>query len=369
MINSGLFTHLLIHTFTHCKYMTLLIIFFVFSIGFSFLCSILEAVLLSITPSYVSIKEQEGSPIAERLKAFKEDIDRPLSAILTLNTIAHTVGAIMVGKQAAKVFGDSELWQTVIAALMTLAILVLSEIIPKTIGANNWKALTPFTVKALGFLDFVLRPFIWLSQSITKTFKKEKDKSVLSRADFMAMTEIASTQGIFREGESNIMRNLLSFDKIRVGDVMTPRIVVVSASEDMTIQEFYDTGEMRFSRVPLYKETADNVTGYFLKDQLLMALIKDKGNEKLSTLRREIVMTNNDESIPTLFNRLMEKREHIALSVDQFGGTMGVVTIEDIVETLLGMEIVDEFDSVEDMQAHARKIWKVRAEKLGLPSE
>ena len=347
----------------------ILIVAFIFSIGFSFLCSILEAVLLSITPSYVSIKKQEGSAIATKLEGFKEDIDRPLSAILTLNTIAHTLGAIMVGKYAAKVFGNSELWEAIIAAVMTLAILILSEIIPKTIGANNWKSLTPFTVRTLGILNWILFPLIWLSQLITKTFKKEKDKSVLSRADFVAMTEIASDQGVFREGESTVLRNLLRFDNILVGDVMTPRIVVVSMSEDMTVQEFYDQDELRLSRIPIYKENKDEITGYILKDEALYSLIKDEHNKPLSDLRREMVVTKSDEPIPKLFNILMEKREHIALVVDDFGGMIGVVTIEDIIETLLGLEIVDEFDNVEDMQAHARKIWKVRAEKLGLPTE
>jgi len=217
----------------------------------------------------------------------------------------------MVGKYAAKVFGNSELWEAVIAAFMTLAILILSEIIPKTIGANNWKSLTPFTVRTLGFLNWILYPLVSLSQLITKTFKKEKDKSVLSRADFLAMTEIARTQGVFREGESNIMQNLLRFDNIRVNDVMTPRTVVVSVPEDMTIQEFYDKGELRFSRIPIYKNTPDEISGYVLKDQILLSLIKNKGNEPLSTLRREMVMTKNDESIPQLFNRLMEKRERL----------------------------------------------------------
>jgi len=347
----------------------ILAVAFVFSIGFSFLCSILEAVLLSITPSYVSIKEQEGSPVATKLKDFKEDIDRPLSAILTLNTIAHTLGAILVGKYAAKVFGNSELWEMIIAIIMTLAILILSEIIPKTIGANNWKSLTPFTVRTLGVLLFLLSPLIWVSQLITKTFKKEKDKSVLSRADFMAMTEIASSQGVFREGESRVLRNLLRFDNIHVADVMTPRVVVGSMPENMTAQEFYDKNDMRFSRIPIYKDKPDEITGYVLKDQILLNLIKGKGDAPLSTLRREMVMTKNNESIRQLFNRLLEKQEHIALAVDDFGGITGLVTIEDIVETLLGLEIVDEFDNEEDMREHARKIGKVRAEKLGLPTD
>ncbi len=355
--------------------MVLLILFFILSIAFSFLCSVLEAVLLSITPSYVSIKEQEGSSIADDLKSLKEDIDKPLSAILTLNTIAHTVGAIGVGAVAADIWKDNAVsilgfniaYEALVAAFMTLAILILSEIIPKTIGANNWKALTPFTVQTLKFLSLILFPFIWLSQLITKTFKKEKNKSVLTRVDFVAMTEIAKKEGVFREGESRIMQNLLRFEEIRVKDIMTPRTVFKASQEDVSIGDFYAKNEdLRFSRIPIYKETPDDITGYFLKDELLSCMIKNRGEQPLTSIKREIVITQDTTPIPQIFNTLMEKREHMALAVDEFGGTVGLVTMEDILETLLGMEILDEIDNVEDMQALARKKWEDRAKRLGL---
>jgi len=235
--------------------MGLLLFFLGISIVFSFLCSILEAVLLSVTPSFISIKEQEGSPLAKDLKSFKEDIDRPLSAILTLNTIAHTVGAIGVGASATKVWPDNEMITGIaVPVLVTLAILILSELIPKTLGANYWKSLAGFTVKSLKFMMFVLAPLVWVSQLITKGLKKEKDKSVLTRVDFLAMTQVGEKSGAIKEGESKIIQNLLRFESIQVGDTMTPRTVVVSATEDKIINEFQkEHPNLRFSRIPVYQ--------------------------------------------------------------------------------------------------------------------
>ncbi len=355
--------------------MGLLFLFFFLSIFFSFLCSVLEAVLLSITPSFINLKEQEGDPIAQDLKVFKDDIDRPLAGILTLNTIAHTVGAIGVGAVAGDIWGDEKMnilginiaYEGVVAALMTLAILVLSEIIPKTLGANYWKSLTPFTVRVLKMLNVILFPFIFLSQLITKKMKKEKDKAVLTRGDFLAMAKMGQKQGLFREGESKIIQNLLSFNKILVRDVMTPRTVIVSAAEDMTIGDFHaQNTKLRFSRIPIYEKEKDEVTGFVLKDEILLALVNKKGNESLKSIKREIMVTSLTFPIPQLFNLFMEKREHIALVVDEFGGVAGLVTMEDLIETLLGMEIMDEYDNVEDMQAMARKKWESRAKNLGL---
>ncbi|MEM7104143.1 MAG: CNNM domain-containing protein [Bacteroidota bacterium] len=351
--------------------MGLLIFFLLLSLLFSFLCSVWEAVLLSITPSYVSVKEQEGHSVANDLKGFKEDIDRPLSAILTLNTIAHTVGAIGVGAQAGKLYGDTNLMgvslEAIIAALMTLAILILSEIIPKTIGANFWKSLAPWTVKSLKVLLFVLAPFVWVSKFITKRMKKDKDKSLFLRGDFVALTEIGKEHGVLEEGESNIILNLLKFNKIKVEDIMTPRTVVISADENMTIQDFHNQYEnLWFSRIPLFSDSQDNVTGYFLKDELLLNIINNNGNSPLKDIKRKLFMTEVDTPIPVLFNKLMEEREHMALVMDKFGGMAGIVTMEDLIETLLGLEIVDELDNVEDMQALARKNWEKRAHKIGL---
>lgn len=352
---------------------TLLIVFFLVAILFSFLCSMWEAVLLSISPSYARIQMQQGSAIGRHLQEFKENIDRPLAAILTLNTIAHTVGAIGVGSQANVIWAETNPFITtvVVPVVMTLGILILSEIIPKTLGANYWKELAPFTVASLNFIMMLLAPLIWLTQLLTKTLKKEKDKSVLSRSDFMVMTEIGEEEGVFHANESTIIKNLLRFHTIQTEHIMTPRTVVHAAAEETTLQGYYDnTPSLQFSRIPTYHEgSKDRVTGYFLKDTLLTHLLDGKGDQPLSTLRRDIMVVNKQFPITDLYNRLLEKREHIALVVDEFGGMAGIVTMEDVLETLLGLEIVDESDKTVDMQKLARENWKKRAKALGLIEE
>ncbi len=345
----------------------ILFLFFSISIVFSFLCSIWEAVLLSISPAQVEIKFQEGTTLGIRLKNFKNNIDRPLAAILTLNTVAHTVGAIGVGAQAAILYGNT-IWATlVIPIVMTLAILILSEIIPKTLGANYWKELIPFTVTSLHYIIIILYPLIWFSQLITKWLKRNKNKSVFSRDDFSAITEIGAKQGIFKQGESRIIRNLLSFNTILAKDIMTPRTVVKVARENQTIKDFFEENrDLRLSRIPIYKETKDDISGFFLKNDLLTSIINGKGDDKLKDISREIRIVNEQLPIPNLFNDLMEQREHIALVVDEFGGMAGIVTMEDVIETLLGMEIMDELDNIEDMQSLARRNWNKRAKDLGL---
>jgi len=359
--------------------MGLLVTFFVASIFFSFLCSILEAVLLSITPAYVAVQDRDDTAISKKLSRFKEDIDRPLAAILTLNTIAHTVGAIGVGAQAAVIFGSSDIeilglaivgWEGFIAGAMTLAILIFSEIIPKTLGANNWQALTPLSIRIINLLMIVLAPMIWLSQLITKNMKKEKDKPVLSRSDFLVITELGKEIGILKESEQKIIKNLLRFNRILIKDVMTPRIVVIAENGSMTIKEFHDrNAELPFSRIPIYQDSNDKVTGYVLKDEILLNLVKGAGDEELNSLRRDIIISHSATPIPDLLDKFIAENEHIALVVDEYGGTEGIVTMEDVIETLLGIEIVDEMDNAEDMRALARKNWKLRARKMGLLSD
>ncbi len=360
--------------------MGLLLLFFSLSIIFSFLCSIWEAVLLSIPPSYVEIKNQEGGLVGKLLKEFKTDIDRPLAAILTLNTIAHTVGAIGVGSQAGTLYGDQPIviggatmpftLEAIIGAVMTLAILILSEIIPKTLGANYWKQLVPFTVRSLRIVIVLLWPLVWFSQFITKKLKKDKTKSVFSRADFSAMAELGAREGIFDQEESKIIRNLLRFNTIRAKDIMTPRTVVIAADESQTIGDFFrEHQDLRFSRIPIYQESKDHITGFILKDVLLLNIIKGKEDQPLQSIKRELMIVNEFINVPDLFNKLMEKREHIALVVDEFGGMAGLVTMEDVIETLLGMEIVDEWDKIEDMQKLARLNWEKRARAMGILPE
>lgn len=347
---------------------TMLIVFFLLSITFSFLCSIWEAVLLSITPAYTQQLVQQGGEPGESLQSFKDNIDRPLAAILTLNTIAHTVGAIGVGAQASVIWGASIMATIIVPVVMTLAILLLSEIVPKTIGANFWRELTPFTVRSLNIVIKALAPLVMLSQLITRLLKKDKSASVLSRADFTAMANLGSQQGVLKDSETHLLKNLLKFDDVRVQDVMTPRTVVVASDESETLAKFHESHpDLRFSRIPIYEGKPDNVTGYLLKDEMLATLLKDPETQApMSSLRRDIIAVSEDFPILSLFTQFIETREHIALALDKFGGTAGIVTMEDVIETLLGIEIVDELDNTVDMQALARKRWEQRAKQIGL---
>ncbi|MDG1038577.1 MAG: CNNM domain-containing protein [Polaribacter sp.] len=367
--------------------MTLLIVFATISIFFSFLCSILEAVLLSITPTFINLKKSEGVEYANQLETLKKDVDKPLIAILTINTIAHTVGAILVGVQAkvayAEIYGTDvktilgiqiteDIMVGVVSTVMTILILVASEIIPKTIGATYWKQLANFTSKALKVMLFPLKwtGFLWVLQLTTKLIGGKGHGSVLSREGFLVMTEMAEKDGVFQKNESEVIKNLLGFKEMKVKDIMTPRSVLEIADESQTIQSFYNEHKnLRFSRIPVFEENIDEITGYFLKDNLLEAMIDGKGSETLASIKRNIIITDRNLSIPNLFDKLIKEKEHIALVVDEYGSLSGLVSQEDVIETLLGLEIMDESDSVADLQALARKSWKNRAKRMGITKD
>ena len=334
------------------------------------------------------MKKQECKEYALQLEGLKKDVDKPLIAILTLNTIAHTVGAILVGVQAkvtyAEIYGTStrsffgipfteDIMVGVVSTIMTILILVASEIIPNTIGATYWKQLANFTAKSLKVMVLFLKytGLLWLLQLFTKLVGgKGHHGSVLSREDFTAMTDIAEEEGVFQESESKVIKNLLTFDEIQAKDVMTPRTVMKIASEDTSIQEFIETNKpLRFSRIPIYKDRADNITGFVLKDEMLETIINKKGKETLATIIREILVTRRNKPIPELFEKFVQQRNHISLVVDEYGSVSGLVTMEDVIETLLGLEIMDESDNVEDLQVLARKNWENRAKRLGIIEE
>ena len=348
--------------------MGLLVLYVALAIGVSFLCSIMEAVLLSVTPSYVAALERKGSAVGERIHEFKENVDRPLAAILSLNTIAHTVGAAGVGAQAAIVFGEA--YTGIIAAVLTLLILVLSEIIPKTLGAVYWRTLTPSVVRMLTATIIAMWPLVKLSQGITHLLSQEEEETAFSREEFTAMAELGEEEGVFEEKESRILRNLFRFNSLRVKDVMTPRTVIFDLPENTTIGEVVEEhDEFRFSRIPVYDDDPDDITGYVLKDEMLLRAAQEEFDVTLEEMARDILVVHETLPLPDLLERLLDRLEHIALVVDEYGGVAGVVTMEDVVETLLGLEIVDEADSVEDMQALARKQWFKRARELGMVSE
>lgn len=356
--------------------MTTLILFFVLSIALSFVCSVWEAVLLSITPSFSKNLAREGNSTGVFFEEVKKDIDKPLSAILTLNTIAHTVGAMGVGAQAGKLFGTNSFdifgislsYESLIAGGMTLAILILSEIIPKTIGANNWKSLAGFTANSLKIILFILAPFVWVSQLITRSLKRNKDESVLSRSDFEAMTHTVGESGEIQKSEYKIIKNLLGFESLTSEDIMTPRTVMFMADENQTIKEYYESQNKKlpYSRIPLYNESQDDITGKLLKDDLLQELVEGNGKKKLKNIKRNISFVQEDMTLPHLFEVLVQKNNHLCMVVDEYGMTQGLVTMEDLIETLFGKEIIDETDNISDLQAYAREKWEQRAKNLGI---
>ncbi|MCX2743592.1 hemolysin family protein [Mangrovivirga sp. M17] len=345
--------------------MFLLFFYLALALGFSFLCSILEAALLSITPVFVKAKEQEGAAYAKELKLLKENVDKPLAAILSLNTIAHTIGAAGVGAQASIVFGEA--YFGYISAILTILILIFSEIIPKSLGAKFWKSLAPFVSRTLKILVVLMFPLVWISEHITKLVGGGGHVTAPGREDIAAMAELGTEAGVFDKSEFNIINNLIRFKSIKVEDVMTPRTVVLAAPSTMTIKEFFDEKSfLKFSRIPVFKDTIDHVTGFVLKNDVMEKLAHDEYEAKLSEIQRNVLIVYEHQAIPIVFEQLLTKKEHIALVVDEYGGMAGIVTLEDIIETLLGLEIQDELDNTKDMQQLARKKWEERARQLGI---
>ncbi|TVZ52561.1 CNNM domain-containing protein [Dokdonia sp. Hel_I_53] len=348
------------------------------SIFFSFLCSILEAVLLSVTPTFINVKKNEGKAYAETLETLKKDVDKPLIAILTLNTLAHTVGAMMVGKVAADLYpsfvinlGFTEInFLGFVSAIMTFLILVASEIIPKTIGAKFWKQLANFSAKTLKIMVLILKytGLLFLLQLFTRMVgSKGHNESALTREDFTAMAQIASDEGVFEEGESKILNNLLTFKEVLTKDIMTPRTVIKMADATTTVADFFkDNQSLRFSRIPIFEGTRDHITGIVLKSEVYREVALDNDNKTLKELERSVLVTKRTLPIPELFDQLISTKNHVSLVIDEYGTTVGLVTMEDVIETLLGLEIMDESDSVEDLQILARKNWEKRAKTLGL---
>ena len=347
----------------------LLIVYILLALIFSFACSVAEAVLLSITPSYIAGLKEKAPALAATLKKLKqENVDRSLAAILTLNTIAHTVGAIGSGAKAVIVFGNA--WFGLFSALMTLLILFLSEIIPKTLGAVYWRKLAGVTAVFVNWLIFLLYPLILVSEKLTKFISGGKGVHVFSRDEFVALADIGTKSGQIKDHELRILKNLFRADTLCAEHIMTPRIVVRSASREITVDEFLaDEKVSPFSRVPLYNENPDDSSSFVLKDDVLLAKAQLKGGSKLSEFEIPLKTVSGTIPISGLLDFFLNERVHICLVIGEYGGMKGIVTLEDVVETLLGMEIMDEKDHIEDMQEYARKRWQMRAEKLGLKEE
>ena len=345
--------------------MTLLLFYLFLALFVSFLCSVMESVLLSTPISFLYAKEESGHKSATTFIKLKNKIDRPLSAILSLNTIAHTIGAAGVGAQATKMFG--EIYFGIISAILTLLILVFSEIIPKTIGARYWRRLAMVSGIIINTMLIITFPLVIMTGYITNLFSKNKEELSVSREEISAMAKIGTEEGIFEEKENKIIQNLIRLKNVKVSEIMTPRVVVTIADENMSLEEFLRNKEfLHYSRIPVYSKNSENITGYILRQNVFEKLAEKETNLILRDICREIVVVHELQTLLNLWEVLLEKKEHIALIVDEYGGLGGIVTMEDIIETILGLEIVDESDRITDMQQYAREKWRERKAKYNI---
>lgn len=344
--------------------MILLIIYVLVALIFSFLCSIAEAVLLSVTTPYIVVLGKKHKTTGAILKTLKSDINKPLAAILTLNTIAHTVGAVGAGAQAAVVFGSA--YVGVASAVLTLLILIFSEIIPKTIGASYWKELAPATAVGLKFITWLLHPFVWLSEIITSGMVRESSLTGFSRDEFSAMAELSAKEGQIADEESNILKNLLLLRETNVESAMTPRTVIFALSENLLVEEFFHKYDQSpFSRILVYSKDKEDINGFVIRNDLLLAQARGNNKSKLKKYHRNIGALLNTSSLSHVFSEMLRQSVQIMLIVDEYGSVEGIITMEDLFETLLGLEIIDESDKTEDMQRLAKKNWIKKTIKKG----
>ena len=334
-----------------------LITYMLLALIVSSICSVLEATILSTPITFINTLEQQGAKGAARLKKLKTDIDRPISAILIVNTIANTVGASLVGAEAAKLFQSTGVG--IVSGLFTFLILVFSEIIPKTIGSNYWRNLAVPASAVIQGMIYITYPIVWLMEKFTHLLTDDSVPSV-SREEVVAMVSTGAEEGVLEKEENKMIQNLLKLDDVTAHEIMTPSSVVTMAESSQTIREFYNSDDFaKFSRIPLYEEENDDyITGYVLKQEILEKLAQDKFNIKLKDLARPILSFNEDESVSNIWEKLLEKKEHISVIIDEYGSMRGIVTMEDVIETMLGFEIVDEKDEVVDMQELAKEQWQ-----------
>lgn len=341
-----------------------LLLFFLFgSMAISFLCSVLESVLMSTSISYINLREEEGYRPASLMARYKDDTGRPLAAILSLNTIANTIGAAGVGMQATEVFGSK--WFGLVSACVTLLILIFGEIIPKVIGTTYWRELMGFTARTIHALIYILYPFVLLVELITRMFPDNEDEPSVSREEVLSMVNVGEEEGVVDEDENKIFSNLMRLDSIHAYDVMTPRVVAKTAPENMTLRAYYDNDEYdHFSRIPLYKpEAPEYITGYVLRNDALEDLTEDHFRKTLGSIKRSLPAFDQDLTLGTIFDSMLKQKSQIAQIIDEYGMFVGILTLEDIIETIFGLEIIDESDTVIDMQQYARERWEQRQKK------
>lgn len=345
---------------------SLIYIIMIVSIALSALCSVLEATLLSTPLSYITGLEEQGVKGAQRLKRLKQNADRPISAILCLNTIANTVGASIVGSLVYEVYGDALVG--VFSTIFTLAILIFSEIIPKTVGSSYWRSLALPAATIISMMIFITFPLVWVLEHLQRLISSNSNQVSVSREDISAMVSVATEEEVIEKDEKKMIQNLLKLDEVTAHEIMTPSVVVEMVPGSMTIREFYDS-ENTHSRILIYDEENDEyVIGYVLRQEVLEKMAEDKFDAPLNDIIRPIMTFAEEDTVADIWERLLEKKEHISAILDEYGSLRGIVTMEDVIETMLGQEIVDEKDEVVDMQEYAKDQWE-KAQKEIIKAE
>lgn len=344
--------------------MSILFLYFFLALGVSFLCSLLESVLLSMSRSFIGVLSKDHPTSGKLLEKLKEHINRPLAAILSLNTIANTVGAAGVGAVTYDLLGSK--WVAIMSGILTLSILIFSEIIPKTIGAHYWKTLAVPSAYIIRSMMVFMYPFVVLLEVLSNWLKPDEKQDVVTKEDVIAMAEIGEDEGTIEEDESTVIENLLRLDNITAEEVLTPRSVVFALEKNLTVRQALDENEnINFSRIPIYKETLDEVTGLVRRYNLINSKAEDKFDVTMEELSEPVHVVNEKESIGHILDEFVRRREHLFIVKDEFGQFVGIITLEDAIETLLGVEIVDETDSVVDMRklAEAKGRAQVKVQK------
>lgn len=343
--------------------MTQIIILTCITIGVSFLCSLLEAVLLSTSSAYVGVLVKEGRKSGTLLEHLKDNIDRPISAILTLNTLSHTLGSAAIAYHVQHTFGDAAV--TASSVVLTIAILVLSEIIPKSIGTSHWKALAPTAAFIIQTMILLLYPLVRFSEMLGKLFASNDEDPEVTREEVLMTAELGAEEGELKNKESAIIKNLLMLDKIYVSDIMTPRSVFFALEDNLTVEETFNKYKpIRFSRIPVYHDSLDNIIGMTYRFKIHDAMAHDHDNQLIAEMVTPISTIPERMTVQNVLDFFIKEKEHLAIAVDEYGIVTGLVTLEDAIETLLGVEIVDELDSVEDMRKYALEQWQNRKQKM-----
>ncbi len=331
-----------------------LLFYITIALGISFMCSVWEAVMLSVPVSHIELMVDQGSPAGRIMQGLRQNVERPISAILTLNTIAHTVGAAGAGAEATAIFGSE--FFGIISAVLTLLILVFSEIIPKTLGAVYAKQLTAFTAHSLRILLFLFGPAVWAFEFMTRVLRPSEEAPTVTRSELQVMARISAAEGGIQERENRIVTNLLQLADVQVETIMTPRTVVLMFQQQMTVGEVIEKHKfIPFSRIPIYNESADDIKGYVLRHEIYKRVAADEHDVQLKDLARDIHVVPETNTVAQVLDEFILKQDHVFVVIDEYGGTAGLITLEDTVETLLGIEILDESDRVADLRQVARR--------------